>query len=149
MPTITIAAKLTYNRLPDLARALPREAADAVDETIKSIEERIKVGMASGKSGQMYGSHRASAPGEMPAIDTSNLAGSIDSRMTGPAEGEVSAGAEYALYLEYGAARVADGSTDMGGVTSILYPRPFMVPSAEAERPAFERRMRNLERLVR
>ena len=146
MPTITIAAKLTHNRLPELARALPRETHDAIDATIKSIEERVKVGMQAPKSGRMYGSHQASAPGEMPANDTSNLAGSIDSRMISNAEGIVEAKAEYALYLEYGAARVADGSSDMSGVSSILYPRPFFTPAAEDERPEFERRIRDLLR---
>jgi hypothetical protein len=67
------------------------------------------------KSGHIYGSHRASAPGESPASDTGRLEGSIEVT----AESElVTAVAptvgSYPLVLEFGGARTA--------------PRPMWLP---------------------
>ena len=47
-----------------------------------------------------YKFHRASAPGEAPAVDTGNLMNSIRTRMVGALQAEVVAGAEYAQLLE-------------------------------------------------
>ncbi len=65
------------------------------------------------KTGKMYGSHRASAPGEPPANDTGRLVGSIRWEFTGSRLAiRVVAGTEYASFLEFG--------------TSIMAPRPFL-----------------------
>lgn len=65
------------------------------------------------KTGKVYGSHRASAPGEPPASDTGRLVSSIRWEFTGSRLAiRVIAGTEYAAYLEFG--------------TSIMASRPFL-----------------------
>jgi len=121
---------LTHNRFPAIIRALPREAREIVTETVLDIETQIKVGMASSHSGEWYGSHQASAPGEMPAIDTGALAASILTEVSGT-KGTVYTNMEYAEFLEYG--------------TANMQARPYMTPAAEAARGSFIRKLRNLE----
>ena len=121
---------LTHNRFPEIIRALPREAGEIVEETVLDIETNIKVGMASSHNGEWYGSHQASAPGEMPAIDTGALAASIQTDVQ-RTKGTVYTNMEYAEFLEYG--------------TSNMEPRPYMTPAAEAARVPFLRKLRNLE----
>lgn len=121
---------ITYNRFPQIAAKLPREAHDIVQETVLDIEGRVKAEMAGPKSGRMYGGHQASAPGEAPAVDTGALISSVQTDVQGT-EGSVFTNMESAPYLEYG--------------TSQMAPRPFFTPAAEAARPDFERKMRNLE----
>jgi hypothetical protein len=130
-----IAARLTHNRFPEIAAKLPREAAKITEKTALRIEETAKTSMAGQKSGRMYGAHQASAPGESPAIDTSNLANSIGTEAMGGASHMVYAGTEYALSLEFGSPRVA--------------PRPFLGPAASQEEPEFLREMADLERRLR
>ena len=130
-----IAARLTHNRFPEIAAKLPREAAKITEKTALRIEETAKTSMAGPKSGRMYGAHQASAPGESPAIDTSNLANSIGTEAMGGASHMVYAGTEYALSLEFGSPRIA--------------PRPFLGPAASQEEPEFLRDMANLERRLR
>ena len=80
--------------------------------------------------------HQASAPGESPATDTGNLAGSIRTvQGTRRHTAVVTVGAEYAARLEFGDGRVA--------------PRPFLGPAVEQERPHFEARMRAVGRTAR
>lgn len=61
--------------------------------------------------------HQASAPGEAPAIDTSNLANSITVEATGPTEVTIHVGADYAADLEFGTVHMAA--------------RPFVLPAVE------------------
>ena len=121
---------LTHNRFPEIVRKLPEAARAIVTETVLQIETNIKVGMASSHNGEWYGSHQASAPGEMPALDTGALAASIQTDVTGT-KGTVYTNQEYAEYLEYG--------------TSNMEPRPYMTPAAESARAPFLRKLRNLE----
>ena len=121
---------LTHNRFPELARALPREVGEIVEETVLDIETNIKIGMASSHNGEWYGSHQASAPGEMPAIDTGALAASIQTDVTGT-KGTVYTNQEYAEFLEYG--------------TVNMEARPYFTPAAEAARGPFLRKLRALE----
>jgi len=130
-----VVARLTHNRFPEIAAKLPREAAKITEKTALRIEETAKTSMAGQKSGRMYGAHQASAPGESPAIDTSNLANSIGTEAMGGASHMVYAGTEYALSLEFGSPRVA--------------PRPFLGPAASQEEPEFLREMADLERRLR
>lgn len=130
-----IAARLTHNRFPEIAAKLSREAAKITEKTALRIEETAKTSMAGPKSGRMYGAHRASAPGESPAIDTGNLANSIGTESLGGASHIVYAGTEYALSLEFGSPRVA--------------PRPFFGPAASQAEPEFLRDMADLERRLR
>lgn len=128
-------ARLTHNRFPEIARRLPQATRQVVQETILDIEAHIKADMAAAKSGVWYGGHQASAPGESPAIDMSNLVNSIRTEMQGT-EGGVYTNAEHAEPLEYGAPM------------NNLEPRPFMTPAAEAARPEFMRKMRDLESML-
>ena len=121
---------LTHNRFPEIIRALPREAGEIVEETVLDIETQIKVGMASSHNGEWYGSHQASAPGEMPAIDTGALAASIQTDVQ-KTKGTVYTNMEYSEFLEYG--------------TVNMEARPYMTPAAEAARGPFLRKLRNLE----
>jgi HK97 gp10 family phage protein len=72
------------------------------------------------KSGETYGNHRASAPGEPPATDTGNLVRSITVDKPTADSVTITCRAPYAAALEFG--------TDDGHIEE----RPFM-------RPAFNR----------
>jgi HK97 gp10 family phage protein len=85
-----------------------------------AIERDMKEQMQGQKSGRVYGKHQASAPGEAPARDSGNLAGSIRTLPMGPHTVTVSIGAEYAAYLEFGTVR--------------MEPRPYVKPAVERSR---------------
>ena len=127
----TTVVRLTFNRLPELARKLPGEVRQICLETAEAIETRVKTGMAEPKTGLWHGDHQASAPGEMPAIDTTALVNSIVAEPDGTGA-VVSTNMEYAARLEYGMAGMA--------------PRPFFTPAAEEARPGFVRALQDLER---
>lgn len=78
-----------------------------------------------------YKVHRASAAGEAPAIDTGNLANSIQTRKTGQGSAVVEVGAEYGLPLELGTRKMAA--------------RPFMRPAADRGWPKFLEALKQLE----
>lgn len=59
------------------------------------------------KSGRMYGSHQASAPGEYSAARTRTHLNSIDYRVHGSHTFEFSANAAYSAFLELGTSRMA------------------------------------------
>lgn len=108
-----------------LAALLSPDALDAIVRTVAfSIERRVKTSMVGPKSGRVYKrgkrKHRASAPGETPAIDTGNLINSIRTFAERPARWAVGVGAYYGLILE----------------TSLL--RPFLGPAVEAEGESFK-----------
>jgi hypothetical protein len=128
----TLVTTVTYNNFARIAARLPDEAGEIVEETCDNILTAIVVGMTGPKSGRVYSSHQASAPGEMPAVDTSNLVNSVQVDMINETVGVVHTGdVEYAPHLEYG--------------TINMDPRPFMTPAAEAEQQPFIRRMSQLE----
>lgn len=54
-----------------------------------------------------YKFHRASAPGQPPATDSSNLVNNINARPTGLAQAEVNFNAAYSGLLEFGTGRMA------------------------------------------
>jgi len=129
------AVTITSNRFPEIAAKLPKEAAKITDKTALRIEGTAKASMAEPKSGRIYGTHQASAPGEPPAIDTSALANSIQRGAGKGATHVVYTNQEYALSLEFGSPRIA--------------PRPFLGPAASAEEAEFRRDMADLERRLR
>lgn len=91
-----------FSRLPEIEKGMAIKASNAVFKATKDVE----------------GWGRAHAP-----VDTGFLSSSIQGRMSGPLDGVVNAGAEYAVYVEYG--------------TSKMGAQPFMVPAAEAVRSSF------------
>jgi len=123
-----IKVTLDDARLRAFPANLRREGKKLVRATAKSIQGRMVIKIEHGpKTGRLYRHgnvvHQASAPGEAPATDVGNLAGGITTADGGPLTEFVDVGAEYGSHLEYGTSRMA--------------PRPFMKPSFEDERPAF------------
>lgn len=97
---------------------------DLIREVAFAIEAEMKLLMTGPKSGREYRQkggiiHQASAPGEAPAVDTSNLIGSIDTRIISDSEAVISIPVEYAEALEFGAPKRG------------LAPRPFVRPAVD------------------
>lgn len=135
---MTMVVQLIDNRFADIARALPRAASVVVRATAYAIQADIQRGMTGPHAGRLYGDHQASAPGEMPAVDTANLITGLQvEAAAGSTEATVYVTAEYAAPLEY-------GSPARG-----LAPRPYMTPAAERARPSFVRGLERLEPLLR
>ena len=128
-----ISIKLT-SRIPEVAAEMRAKASLLVQVTAFEIQADAMESMTGGRSGRMYGAHRASAPGETPAIDTGLLVNTIGvSQPFGPdadLKAIVSANAEYAPHLEFG--------------TKNMAPRPFLRPAFDRARPGFEDGMRSL-----
>ena len=76
----------------------------------------IKIAMAEPKHGRRYGYHVASAPGEAPAIDTGELAGSVQELGSASSAREV--------WVEYGSDVPQAAFTELG--TSRMAPRPWL-----------------------
>lgn len=134
--TVTIVT----NNFASIARRLPVEAMEVVADTLIDIDVAVQTGMAAGGGGRIYirrgRTHQASAPGQMPATDTGNLAGSMQHELDrSKGVGYYYTSVEYAPYLEYGTTR--------------MLARPFLTPAAERARPRFIRRMSNLESRLR
>jgi len=124
---------ITYNRLDELSNRMHAAVKEIVHTTAKHVGQDAVFYIGSPKTGNVYGTHRASAPGEAPADFTGDLLDDMKVRMVGPTTAEVSfPRAYYALFLEYGTAKMAA--------------RPFLHPSMEAERPRFIGELQNLER---
>lgn len=132
-----VVTRLVSNRLPELRGQLRVRASQAVRKAAFDVEARAKASMSGPKRGRIYPRpggkvHRASAPGEAPAIDTGALVNSIQMAMEGDLTAVVGTAVEYAPYLEFGTRRMA--------------PRPYLGPAAEAVRPSFESAMKELLR---
>jgi len=124
---MSVKVIITENRIPQVQAKLRRDPGEIVKKAISRIAAIAKESMAEPKHGRLYRrgrvEHRASAPGEAPAIDTGNLVGSIRERMTAAAIGRVETSAEYAAPLEFGTPR--------------MRARPFFRPAAEAVKDWF------------
>jgi HK97 gp10 family phage protein len=144
MPDTTFTWKLVDNRLAAMIGPIALKADQLVERTAQHVVSHMKISMASPKHGRTYGRgaskysmhsgqkiatafrfHRASAPGEAPAIDTGHLVNSIQIEKTGQAQRTITVGAGYALALELGTRRMAA--------------RPSMRPALEKEYPVFRR----------
>lgn len=129
-----IEVKIVFNRLPRLSREMEAKVADVVKEHALAAKADMQAQMAQAKSGRWYGAHQASAPGEAPAIDTSELVNSLGAKALKRLVWMVWAGAEYAIHLEYGTVKMAA--------------RPFMRPAAKRiSKPFFTAMRRALGRL--
>lgn len=134
------AARLTYNRFPEIARRLPVAAMEVVEETLEDMDRTVQTGMRAGGSGRVYvrgaRAHQASAPGQMPAVDLGMLVGSLSHEIIrGRYTGYYFTAVLYAPMLEYG--------------TSRMLARPFLTPAAEQARGRFLSKMRKLESRLR
>jgi hypothetical protein len=119
-----VEVTVTKNITAQVAAAIHAAVGAAVDLSAHAIGvEAIAMIETGQKSGRIYGTHQASAPGEAPASVTGALVGTIDAVMTGETEAEVRAGGgavNYAAELELGSVSGRDAA------------RPFMAPAAEA-----------------
>jgi phage gpG-like protein len=114
----------------DVEKGVKRAVQRAALRIQTTARRRIQRGP---KTGEWYGRHQASAPGEPPAADTGRLSSSIQVDDRG-LEASVYTKLEYAARLEFG-----DSSAN-------LAPRPFLNPSVEEVRPQFMRDMQEATR---
>jgi hypothetical protein len=68
--------------IPDLQELINEQGEIVIKDITFGLEREFKIRMAQKKSGEIYprgksAFHQASAPGEAPAVDSSNLIGSI------------------------------------------------------------------------
>ena len=128
---------IEYNKLPDLIKLLEKEISETVQGIPLLVENDIKANMMKPKSGRVYKRrsilHRASAPGQAPAVDTSGYIGSIQSRKLSPMKAEVSSNAPQALALE------------LGRPEKNLEPRPAWIPAAKRVAKETQKHMKNIK----
>lgn len=162
-----VKSGLVYSRLPELARIFPAEVAQIVKETAQAVRAEAQASMRTPKTGRTYAIssikrkatkrdvkagfakergqkfvagykfHRASAPGEAPAVDTGALVNHISAKMTGKTTAIVSANQEYAAALEF------------GSPARHLAARPFLRPALRKVRKFFFQSLANLEAKAR
>lgn len=124
--SFSISISMVRNRIPEILRAFRSEASEIVRTSAYNVQAHILEGMSESHDGRIYGGHQASAPGEMPAVDSGTLIGSIAvDAQPGRLWAEVTAGTDYAAHLEFG--------------TVNMEARPFMLPAIVAEQDNFIR----------
>jgi hypothetical protein len=115
------------DRSAEVLAALELAVGGAVKQTGDEMAAGMRAEMLAAKSGAMYGSHQASAPGEAPANWHGKLLETIQNEVLGPAEVSVNVGSHetqyFVDYLEFGSA---------GGKIAA---RPMVQPAAEAIKP--------------
>jgi hypothetical protein len=99
-------------------RAIRSAAIAGTDETMQDAETWVKTEIVAGpKTGRLYGTHRASAPGHVPAEITGDLRDGIKrDRDTSGLRHVLMSTDRKAKWLEYG--------------TLTMAPRPYMRPAA-------------------
>ena len=114
-----------------LAR-LEKKAAARVAALALEYHADLRETLSQPGRGREYGNHRASAPGDPPAVQTGTLRNAVHARMVDPLTWEIGvaggvkhptsgeAVGKIALYLEFG--------------TRTLAPRPFVRPTLDAFR---------------
>lgn len=131
---MTIEYRILYNDFARIAAQLPKVASRIVRETAAAMVLEIQDGMTGVHSGEIYGRHQASAPGEMPAVDLAALIGSLAVEASPTStQAIVYVTPEYGAYLEVGAPNAG------------IAPRPFMAPASERVTPDFMAKMNRLE----
>ncbi len=125
---------IKFNHIPRIRRQLEPRAKDIVGKLVGELETIVKTSMQGSKSGQIYGGHQASAPGEAPAIDTGQLFGAMEQSFEdGGMTGVLAFLTEYAIHLEFG--------------TTKMEPRPFARPALEKMIPRIKSAFNQLARL--
>lgn len=118
-------AKVTLNT-EAFVRAVKNQSEREFKVIAKAVIAQMKSLMRAPKTGRVYNyqgrRHRASAPGQAPAIRSRELIRSI---RLGSRPGEVVIGAEYASFLEEG--------------TRFMAARPFVRPAVKAVRAQIKR----------
>jgi phage gpG-like protein len=102
------AINITLNdRTPELFQKLQAGIERFVVKGSAHLQGELRASMAAPKHGRLYGRHRASAPGESPAVDSGNLITSIAIVSENSLEAKIGTPVEYAAYLEHGTSRMA------------------------------------------
>lgn len=123
----------TYqSQIPDVLKQLKQNAARLSLRTAYEGQAWIWEDMGKGKSGRVYGSHQASAPGESPAIDTFEYGQSI--KVISDSDGFATIGTDSELgpWLEFG--------------TSKMAPRPHFTPAFAQMAGSFKKGLDELMR---
>ena len=140
---IDVDITLEDRRLLALIGRLAPERDAHLTRTALKAETEAKKSMRGPKHGRTYGRgaskrgkvngrkrvlavrlHRASAPGEPPAVDYGVLWNSLRAGLVGPGLSELAVGAKYGRSLEYGTSRMAA--------------RPFLRPAVAAVKQFFQ-----------
>lgn len=124
--SITIRVK---DQTPELLQKMEAALGRFVTRGVLHINRGLQTAIGAPKSGKEYkrgkeGVHIASAPGEAPANDSSNLAVSISVLMASTLEAKIGTPVEYALNLETG--------------TKHMGPRPLWERTARESMPTLE-----------
>lgn len=90
------------NKIPELFQKLEAAVSRFVQTSAAGIGEAAKTAMGGPRSGRLYGSHQASAPGEPPASRSGKYLSSIEVLEGSSLEAKVGASVSYAPILEYG-----------------------------------------------
>jgi hypothetical protein len=90
------------NHIPELFQKLEAAVSRFVQTSAADIAEAARIAMGGPRSGRLYGSHRASAPGEPPASRSGKYLSSIEVLEGASLEAKVAVGVSYAPILEYG-----------------------------------------------
>jgi len=130
------------DRTPELMQKLDAAIGRFVVKGSEHINREVRASMAEAKTGTMYGTHQASAPGESPAVDSGNYIGSIVIIYPSTFEALIGTPVEYALYLEEGtrppATRASRRKKDQQGpVLNMMGPHM----GGMAPRPLWEKTM--------
>lgn len=138
--SVKVTATVETGRLRRYSADVQKGSERAVRMTGLWLQGDIVRSLETPGMGKMYGSHRASAPGQPPARMTGALANSVGFKynglvgrlMAGGPSGTVYSSSEYAPHLEYGTVHMA--------------PRPFMRPAARRAKAILEAAMRDVVR---
>src|SRR5437868_4634767 len=105
---MSISIRITEDKTPELLQKLEAAIGRFVVKGAAYIEGQLKSSMAEPKSGKAYGKHVASAPGESPAVDSSNLTNSIATLIAANRlEAKIGTPVDYSLFLEEGTSKMA------------------------------------------
>lgn len=125
-------------------KAMPKDLRKALRESVKKniglVRDRIRMSFRAKKHGRLYWikgkRHRASAPGEPPAILTGALYRTIVPMMgPGGLEARIRPNVKYAFWLEEGTHKTTKKGTK--SKSWLMRPRPYLKPAFDAQRKAF------------
>lgn len=132
IPTATVKMTIHMQPLPNpviddarIAQWIENRLNDARNTFIRNVSRGAG-------GGRMYGSHKASAPGEYPVTDTGRLVNSVDYQMTGPREGKLISDIVYAAYLTSGTFKMAPRKMLVEALEEALDARPHEEELARA-----------------
>ena len=134
---------LEFNHIPEVMQLIQSVSQQILSEEPIEIINDVKAQMNEPKSGRVYKrrsvEHRASAPGQAPAIDTGALVNSLIWNKLGTTGAEVIEGVEgknYAHALEFGRPE------------HNLAPRPHMKPAANRAKQRITKSFRELAKRI-